>query len=328
MLGSVKDFLKPKQVAIDVVAQNHSNVVLEPLERGFGNTLGQALRRCLLMSVPGCAITDVVIEGVAHEYSAKSDIREEVLELLLNIKGIAVNILDDAVNEVYIELSKSGAGPVVAGDIVSNEVIIANPDHVLCNLVDAKSSVQIKMCVRRGVGFLAASQQGRKPAFDEDNNIMLDASFSPVKYLSYEVESARLEQRTELDKLVLDVVTNGVLDPEQAIHLGASILREQLYSFVDLDAVKTVSQVEQTHVPAPDPMLLKSVDDLELTVRSANCLKAENIQYIGDLVQRTEVELLKVSNLGRKSLTEIKDVLAQRGLSLGMRLENWPPADL
>ncbi len=327
-MGSVKDFLKPKQVAIDVVAQNHSNVVLEPLERGFGNTLGQALRRCLLMSVPGCAITDVVIEGVAHEYSAKSDIREEVLELLLNIKGIAVNILDDAVNEVYIELSKSGAGPVVAGDIVSNEVIIANPDHVLCNLVDAKSSVQIKMCVRRGVGFLAASQQGRKPAFDEDNNIMLDASFSPVKYLSYEVESARLEQRTELDKLVLDVVTNGVLDPEQAIHLGASILREQLYSFVDLDAVKTVSQVEQTHVPAPDPMLLKSVDDLELTVRSANCLKAENIQYIGDLVQRTEVELLKVSNLGRKSLTEIKDVLAQRGLSLGMRLENWPPADL
>jgi DNA-directed RNA polymerase subunit alpha len=327
-LGSVKDFLKPKQVAIDVVAQNHSNVVLEPLERGFGNTLGQALRRCLLMSVPGCAITDVVIEGVAHEYSAKSDIREEVLELLLNIKGIAVNILDDAVNEVYIELSKSGAGPVVAGDIVSNEVTIANPDHVLCNLVDAKSNVQIKMCVRRGVGFLAASQQGRKPAFDEDNNIMLDASFSPVKYLSYEVESARLEQRTELDKLVLDVVTNGVLDPEQAIHLGASILREQLYSFVDLDAVKTVSQVEQTHVPAPDPMLLKSVDDLELTVRSANCLKAENIQYIGDLVQRTEVELLKVSNLGRKSLTEIKDVLAQRGLSLGMRLENWPPADL
>lgn len=327
-MGSVKDFLKPKQVAIDVVAQNHSNVVLEPLERGFGNTLGQALRRCLLMSVPGCAITDVVIEGVAHEYSAKSDIREEVLELLLNIKGIAVNILDDAVNEVYIELSKSGAGPVVAGDIVSNEVIIANPDHVLCNLVDAKSSVQIKMCVRRGVGFLAASQQGRKPAFDEDNNIMLDASFSPVKYLSYEVESARLEQRTELDKLVLDVVTNGVLDPEQAIHLGASILREQLYSFVDLDAVKTVSQVEQTHVPAPDPMLLKSVDDLELTVRSANCLKAESIQYIGDLVQRTEVELLKVSNLGRKSLTEIKDVLAQRGLSLGMRLENWPPADL
>ena len=327
-MGSVKDFLKPKQVAIDVVAQNHSNVVLEPLERGFGNTLGQALRRCLLMSVPGCAITDVVIEGVAHEYSAKSDIREEVLELLLNIKGIAVNILDDAVNEVYIELSKSGAGPVVAGDIVSNEVIIANPDHVLCNLVDAKSSVQIKMCVRRGVGVLAASQQGRKPAFDEDNNIMLDASFSPVKYLSYEVESARLEQRTELDKLVLDVVTNGVLDPEQAIHLGASILREQLYSFVDLDAVKTVSQVEQTHVPAPDPMLLKSVDDLELTVRSANCLKAENIQYIGDLVQRTEVELLKVSNLGRKSLTEIKDVLAQRGLSLGMRLENWPPADL
>lgn len=327
-MGSVKDFLKPKQVAIDVVAQNHSNVVLEPLERGFGNTLGQALRRCLLMSVPGCAITDVVIEGVAHEYSAKSDIREEVLELLLNIKGIAVNILDDAVNEVYIELSKSGAGSVVAGDIVSNEVIIANPDHVLCNLVDAKSSVQIKMCVRRGVGFLAASQQGRKPAFDEDNNIMLDASFSPVKYLSYEVESARLEQRTELDKLVLDVVTNGVLDPEQAIHLGASILREQLYSFVDLDAVKTVSQVEQTHVPAPDPMLLKSVDDLELTVRSANCLKAENIQYIGDLVQRTEVELLKVSNLGRKSLTEIKDVLAQRGLSLGMRLENWPPADL
>ena len=327
-MGSVKDFLKPRQVAIEPVAPNHANVVLEPLERGFGNTLGQALRRCLLMSVPGCAITDVVIEGVAHEYSAKSDIQEDVLELLLNIKGIAVSILDDAENEVDIELSKSGAGPVCAGDIVSDKVNIVNKDHVLCHLKDAKSNIQIKMKVVRNVGFLPASQQGRKPGFDEDNNIMLDASFSPVKYLSYEVDSARVEQRTELDKLVLDIVTNGVLDPEQAIHLGASILREQLYSFVDLDAVKTVSPVEQTHVPAPDPVLLKSVDDLELTVRSANCLKAESIQYIGDLVQRTEVELLKTPNLGRKSLTEIKDVLAQRGLSLGMRLDNWPPAEL
>lgn len=324
----MKDFLKPRQVLIEPIEPNHANVVLEPLERSFGSTLGQALRRCLLMSVPGCAITDVVIDGVAHEYSPKPDMREDILELLINLKGVAVSITDDATNEVDVELSRTGPGAVLAGDIADDRVAVVNRDHVLCHLTDAKSAIQMKLKVRRGTGFLAASEEGRKPGFADAGNIMLDASFSPVRYLAYEVESARVEQRTELDKLVLDIVTNGVLDPEQAIHLGASILREQLYSFVDLDAVKTVSPVEQTHAPAPDPVLLKSVDDLELTVRSANCLKAENIQYIGDLVQCTEVELLKTPNLGRKSLTEIKDVLAQRGLSLGMRLDNWPPADL
>ncbi len=327
-MGSVTDFLKPKQVKIDPVSPNHARMVLEPLERGFGNTLGQALRRCLLLSLPGCAIVQVKIEGVANEYSVKADIQEEILEVLSNLKGIFVNIEDDSVNEVELTLSKTGTGPVFASDIVSPEgVTVVNPDHVICHLNSLKSSLNMTLKVQRGRGFVAATDPKR--ASEKSEGVLLvDASFTPIHYFTYEVEAARVEQRTDLDKLVIDIETNGVVDPEEAIRLGANHLREQLYSFVDLDAVKTVSPVEQVRVPAPDPILLRPVDDLELTVRSANCLKAEQISYIGDLVQRTEVELLKTPNLGKKSLTEIKDVLAQRGLSLGMRIENWPPTDL
>lgn len=327
-MGSVTDFLKPKQVGIETISANHAKVVVEPLERGFGNTLGQALRRCLLMSLPGCAITQVKIDGVSNEYSVKSDIQEEILEVLLNIKSISVDIVDETVDEVEVSLTKSGTGPVLANDIdCPDSVVICNTDQIICHLNSAKSSISMKLKIQRGKGYSVAATVGNSKSTD-DGCIRVDASFTPIKYFAYEVESARVEQRTDLDKLVIDIETNGVVDPEQAINLGANLLREQLYSFVDLDAVQTVSTVEQTQTPAPDPVLLKPVDDLELTVRSANCLKAEQIQYIGDLVQCTEVELLKTPNLGRKSLNEIKDVLAQRGLSLGMRLENWPPVDL
>lgn len=328
-MGTVADFLKPKHVVVDNSSPNVARVVLEPLERGFGNTLGQAMRRCLLLSLPGCAISSVRIDGVQQEYSVKSDIQEEILEVLLNVKGIAVTIKDSEISEVKLSLTKSGTGPVYASDIECPEgVEIKNPDQVICHLNSAKSEIKMDLQVTRGRGFVPANSPKHPKTDLGEGTIAVDASYTPINYLTYEIESARVEQRTDLDKLVIDIETNGVVDPEEAIKLGASLLREQLYSFVDLDAVKTASPVELTQAPAPDPILLRPVDDLELTVRSANCLKAEAIQYIGDLVQKTEVELLKTPNLGRKSLNEIKDVLAQRNLSLGMRLENWPPAEL
>jgi DNA-directed RNA polymerase subunit alpha len=326
MLGSVTDFLKPRLVDIEQLSPTHAKVTLEPLERGFGHTLGNALRRILLSSMPGCAVTEAEIDGVLHEYSSKEGVQEDVLEILLNLKGIAIKL--EGKDEVILSLTKSGAGPVTAGDIIhSDDVVIVNPEHVICHLTGANSEISMRLRVQRGRGYVPAS--ARLHTDDEDRPIgrlLLDAAFSPAVRIAYSVESARVEQRTDLDKLVIDMETNGTLDPEEAIRRAATILAEQLEAFVDLRDVSVPEKKEDK--PEFDPILLRPVDDLELTVRSANCLKAEAIHYIGDLVQRTEVELLKTPNLGKKSLTEIKDVLASRGLSLGMRLENWPPASL
>jgi DNA-directed RNA polymerase subunit alpha len=326
MQGSVTEFLKPRLVDIEQVSPTRAKVTLEPLERGFGHTLGNALRRILLSSMPGCAVTEVEIDGVQHEYSAKEGVQEDVIEILLNLKGLAVSV--EGKDEVILTLTKSGNGPVTAGDFQHDgDVEIINPEHVICNLTSANSEISMRVTVQRGRGYVPAS--ARVSSDDEDRPIgrlLLDASFSPVERIAYNVESARVEQRTDLDKLIIDMETNGTLDPEEAIRRSSTILAEQLDAFVDLRDVTEVQQEEEK--PEFDPILLRPVDDLELTVRSANCLKAEQVQYIGDLVQRTEVELLKTPNLGKKSLTEIKDVLASRGLSLGMRLENWPPASL
>ena len=326
MLGSVTDFLKPRLVDIEQLSQTHAKVTLEPLERGFGHTLGNALRRILLSSMPGCAVTEVEIDGVLHEYSSKEGVQEDILEILLNLKGIAVRL--EGKDEVTLSLTKTGAGPVTAGDVVhGDDVVILNPNHVICNLTGAHAEISMRLKVQRGRGYVPAS--ARVHSDDEERPIgrlLLDAAFSPVVRIAYNVEAARVEQRTDLDKLVIDMETNGTLDPEEAIRRAATILAEQLEAFVDLRDVSVPEKKEEK--PEFDPILLRPVDDLELTVRSANCLKAEAIHYIGDLVQRTEVELLKTPNLGKKSLTEIKDVLASRGLSLGMRLENWPPASL
>ncbi len=325
-MGSVTDFLKPSHVQVDLHNVNHAKVTLEPLERGFGNTLGQALRRTLLMTLTGCAVCQVKIDGVSSAYDTKSNIKEEILEVLLNLKSVAVDIKDENVDVVTLSLVKSGEGPVKASDIICPEgVEIVNPDLLICTLSETNASVSMTLIVKRGRGY---SKSNNTTSANSEGFLELDASFSPVHYFEYDVESARVEQRTDLDKLVIDIMTNGVLDPQEAIRQGSLSLRDQLYSFVDLEAVKVSNPIETTQTPAPDPILMKAVDELELTVRSANCLKAEQIQYIGDLVQKTEVELLKAPNLGRKSLNEIKDILAQRGLSLGMRLENWPPADL
>ena len=322
---SLANFLTPQVIEVEEFGKYRSKVVLEPLERGFGHTLGNALRRILLSSMPGCAVEEVEIDGVVHEYSTIEGVQEDVIEIILNLKGLAVIL--NGQEEVVLSLSKSGKGPVTAADItLDHDVEIVNPEHVICNLNENGSiNMQIKVAVGRG--YVPADT--RVNADDETRSVgklLLDASYTPVNQVTYSVENARVEQRTDLDKLVLELETNGTIESEEAIRQAATILQHQLSVFVDLqnDAVKEPEKPEDKI----DPILLRPVDDLELTVRSANCLKAENIHYIGDLIQRTEVELLKTPNLGKKSLTEIKDVLASRGLSLGLRLENWPPSSL
>lgn len=326
MQGSVTEFLKPHLVDVVQYNQTHAKVTLEPLERGFGHTLGNALRRILLSSMPGCAVTEVEIDGVLHEYSTKEGVQEDVLDILLNLKKLAVKV--HSKDDVMLTLNKSGAGVVTASDIIHDgDVEIVNPDLVICHLTDANASISMRIRVQRGRGYVPASARVRTE--DEERPIgrlLVDACFSPIDRIAYSVEAARVEQRTDLDKLVIDMETNGTIDPEESIRRASTILAEQLEAFVDLRDVRQPEVKEDK--PDFDPILLRPVDDLELTVRSANCLKAEAVHYIGDLVQRTEVELLKTPNLGKKSLTEIKDVLASRGLSLGMRLENWPPASI
>jgi DNA-directed RNA polymerase subunit alpha len=325
MQSAVNEFLTPRVIEVEEINSTRAKVTLEPLERGFGHTLGNALRRILLSSMPGCAIVGAEIDGVLHEYSALEGVQEDVIEILLNLKGVA--IVMHGKDDATLTLNKKGSGVVTAGDIqVDHGVEIKNPDHVIAHLND-RGSLSMRLSIARGRGYVPAD--ARESADDETRAIgrlQLDATFSPVVRVSYVVESARVEQRTDLDKLVLDLETNGTLDPEEAIRRAATILQQQLAVFVDLEGEKQSEPIERRD--EVDPILLRPVDDLELTVRSANCLKAENIYYIGDLVQRTEVELLKTPNLGKKSLTEIKDVLASRGLSLGLRLDNWPPASL
>ena len=322
MMGAIENMLKPRAVGVDAVNPNRARIALEPLERGFGHTLGNALRRVLLSSIPGYAIVEVEIDGVLHEYTAVEGLQEDIIEVLLNLKGIA--LLMHERDEATLALSKSGAGPVTAGDIqLDHDVEVVNPDHVICNLTK-DGSINMHLKIKRGVGYKPATRitigdQETRPI----GRLLLDASFCPVRKVAYSVESARVEQRTDLDKLILDIETNGTIDCEESVKLAANILADQLSVFVDFSARR--EEVEEEKSQEIDPILLRPIDDLELTVRSANCLKAESILYIGDLVQRTEVELLKTPNLGKKSLTEIKDVLAQHDLSLGMKLENWPP---
>ena len=327
MPSTFSELLKPRRVDVENLSTTLAKITIEPLNRGFGHTLGNALRRVLLSSMSGCAVTEVEIDGVLHEYTTIDGVHEDVTDILLNLKQLAISV--HARNDVTLSLNKTGPGEVKASDIkLDHDVEIANPDHLIAHLTRA-GELNMSIVVERGRGY-------RPVVFDSQNDeigqsigrLKLDASFSPIKRVSYDVQSARVEQQTDLDKLVLEVETNGTIDPEQAIKEAALILRNQLSIFVDLEAELAEEIPAVSDKPEIDPVLLRPVDDLELTVRSANCLKAESIYYIGDLIQRTEMELLKTPNLGKKSLTEIKDVLASRGLSLGMRLENWPPSDL
>jgi DNA-directed RNA polymerase subunit alpha len=317
-------FLKPRIIDVQNISPFHAKLTMEPFERGYGHTLGNALRRTLLSSMPGYAATEVKIAGVLHEYSTIDGVQEDVVDILLNLKGMVFRMHNR--DEATLNLKKAGEGLVTAGDIEPmHDVEIINPDHVIAHLAPGgKLDMQIR--IEQGRGYIAATTRKTADEGRSVGSIMLDASFSPVRRVSYAVESARVEQRTDLDKLVMDIETNGAIEPEEAVRYAARILVEQLSVFADLKGM--APQMEERKATQIDPILLRPVDDLELTVRSANCLKAENIYYIGDLIQRTETELLKTPNLGRKSLNEIKEVLASRGLTLGMKLENWPPVGL
>ena len=328
MAQSVSELLKPRHIRIQEISPTRARVTLEPLERGFGHTLGNTLRRILLSTLPGCAITEVQIDNVLHEYSTMEGVQEDVLDILLNLKGVAVRLHHG--DSAIVRLSREGAGAVTAGDFQhSDDVEVVNPDHPICTL-NQDGIIRLEAKVTRGRGYVPVETTGDEEEEEESRTIgilRLDASYSPMRRVSYQVENARVEQRTDLDRLVLDIESNGTIEPEEAIRRAATILKQQLDVFVDLEGAEGDAGSEE-EADEIDPKLLRPVDDLELTVRSANCLKAEHIYFIGDLIQRTEIELLKTPNLGKKSLTEIKDVLAQHGLSLGMRLETWPPASL
>ena len=323
----MQSLLKPRSIEVQQLSPVHARVVMEPFERGYGHTLGNALRRILLSSMEGAAPTEVTIDGVLHEYSTLEGVREDVVDILLNLKGVVLKLHNR--REAVLKLARDGEGIVTAGDIeTSHDVEIVNPDHVIAHIAPGgKLSMQIR--VESGRGYVPANLRQIAKENRVIGQIMLDASFSPVRRVSYHVESARVEQRTDLDKLILDIETNGAIDnAEEAVRRAARILMEQLTVFADLEGTPDTGSRDIKGPTPVDPVLVRPVDDLELTVRSANCLKAENIYYIGDLIQRTETELLKTPNLGRKSLNEIKEVLASRGLTLGMKLENWPPVGL
>jgi len=313
--------LRPKVVDVDERSDYSAKITIEPLERGFGHTLGNAFRRILLSSIPGCAITEVNIDGVQHEFSAIEGVSEDVVEILLNLKTLAFSMPDRDEAELSLKASKK---TITAGDIqLPDGVSVANPDVVICHL-DKKTTLNMTMKLEKGVGYEPAANRQTGEESRPIGQLLLDASFCPVKRVAYTVENARLQQKTNLDKLILDIDTDGSMSAEEAVRIAARVLVEQLAIFIDFKIEATVEKEEEEE--KLNPILLKPIDELELTVRSANCLKAENIQYIGDLIQRTEVELLKTPNLGKKSLNEIKGVLSEMGLTLGVRLDNWPPA--
>jgi DNA-directed RNA polymerase subunit alpha len=328
MYNDIKDMLTPTVLKVQSQSESHSRIVLEPLEPGYGYTLGNALRRILMSSMLGCAITEVSIDGVLHEYSTLEGVEEDVINILLNLKEVAIrmNVGVDAM----LTIDKQGPCIVTAGDIqLTHGVEIVNPELVIAHL-NEYGKLKMNLHVQKGIGYHSAETLPME--FEDEvkvksiGKLKIDNSFSPVKKVSYTVDKTRVENRTDLDKLTIELQTDGTLDPEEAIRMSASILQRQLHAFVDMSFEE--SSADSKIRNDFDPLLLRPVDDLELTVRSANCLKAENIYYIGDLVQKTENELLKTPNLGKKSLTEIKDVLAARSLSLGMKLDNWPPKNL
>ena len=327
MADSTAHLLRPKLTEVQNLSPTHMRVVLQPLERGFGHTIGNAMRRVLLSSIPGAAIVEVAIRGVQHEYTSIEGVREDVMDIMLNLKGTVLVL--HGKEKVTAKIHKRGEGVVTAGDIeCEGDLEVINKDQVIAH-IDGKSELEMTLAIVRGYGYQPVSMR-KKLEYEERllgvGSLLIDASFSPVRQVAYEVESARVGDRTNLDKLILDVRTNGTLGAEDLIRQGATLLHSQLSAFVDFDQAATIE--EEKEKAAVNAILRRPVDDLELTVRSANCLKAEKIYYIGDLVQRSERELLKTPNLGRKSLGEIKEVLAVHELDLNMQIENWPPADL
>ncbi len=321
MQGSIKDFLKPKLVDSKEIASNEYQVILEPLEGGFGHTLGNAIRRTLLSSMHGSAISEFLIEGAIHEYSAIDGVVEDVLDILLNLKE--VNLSLETGEEAIVNVVKQGPAMLTAADISAANPIVSihNPDKVIATINEG-SEINMTVKVESGVGYVPATSKDSSTI----GGIRIDANFSPIEKVSFNVEPTRVEDQVNLDRLNIIIKSNGALTGEAALKRAATILQDQLSSFIELEQIEEVKP--QPKSDDFDPVLLSAVDELDLTVRSANCLKAEQIYYIGDLIQKSEQELLRTPNLGRKSLNEIKEVLTSKGLELGTEIENWPPIDL
>lgn len=313
------DLLLARDLEIETLSPTRARVVLTPLERGYGHTIGNALRRILLSSMPGAAITEVTVDNVLHEYSTLSGVREDMLSICLNLKGVAVRL--NGRDESSMRLSATGPGEVSAGDFIhGDDIQVANPEHHLCTL-NEHGSIRIDAVVARGRGYEPADQLTISEEDKVIGRLRLDASFSPMRSVDYKVEKTRVEQRTDMDKLILMLDSNGTIGPEEAVRHAATILTQQLAPFVDPDLLKEVFQAQEaTNI---DPFLYESIDALNLKTRSINCLKGENVATIGELVQQTEETLFRTPNLGRKSLTEIKEELASRGLALGMTIPGW-----
>ncbi|TDL77666.1 DNA-directed RNA polymerase subunit alpha [Palleronia sediminis] len=321
-----QELIRPQQLEIRPGndPQRQATVVAEPLERGFGLTLGNALRRVLMSSLQGAAITSVQIDNVLHEFSSIAGVREDVTDVVLNLKGVAIKMEVEGPKRISIQAK----GPVVvtAGDIsVSQGIEILNRDHVICHL-DEDAELFMEMTVQQGKGYVSADKN--RPDDAPIGLIPIDAIFSPIRRVSYDVQPTREGQVLDYDKLTLKIETDGSLSPEDAVAYGARILQDQLGIFVNFDEPESASRQDDDDGLEFNPLLLKKVDELELSVRSANCLKNDNIVYIGDLIQKTEAEMLRTPNFGRKSLNEIKEVLSGMGLHLGMDVEEWPPENI
>ena len=320
------ELIKPTRIDVDKEDKtSFGSVTIEPLERGFGLTMGNSLRRILLSSLQGAAVTSVQIDGILHEFSSIPGMIEDVTEFILNIKSLALKLNSDQPKKMV--LKASGPGEVKASQIEStSEIEVINPDLTLCHL-DKSAKINLEFTVQNGKGYVTAEQQKK-----EDKKIgliLIDSMFSPVKKVSYKIENSRVGQVTDYDKLILNVETNGAIEPDDAVAMAARILQEQLQYFINFEEpeVDEKTQEEESEIKF-NRNLLRKVDELELSVRSANCLRNDNIVYIGDLVQKSENDMLRTPNFGRKSLNEIREVLMQMGLNLGMDIPNWPPENI
>ena len=321
-----QELIRPEklQVATGNDAKRVATVVAEPLERGFGVTLGNALRRVLLSSLQGAAVQSVHIDGVLHEFSSIPGVREDVTDIVLNIKDIAIKMQGDGPKRMVVK--KSGPSTITAGDIqVVGDIVILNPDHVICHL-DEGAEIRMEFTVSTGKGYVAAERN--RPEDAPIGLIPVDSLFSPVRRVSYRVENTREGQILDYDKLTMQIETNGALSPEDSLAYAARILQDQLQLFINFEEPQHAAEEDRASDLPFNKNLLRKVDELELSVRSANCLKNDNIVYIGDLVQKSEAEMLRTPNFGRKSLNEIKEVLASMGLRLGMEIPGWPPENI
>jgi DNA-directed RNA polymerase subunit alpha len=320
------DLIKPNKLVIEpgAVPGRTATIVAEPLERGFGLTLGNALRRVLLSSLQGAAVTSIKIDGVLHEFSSIPGVREDVTDIVLNIKSMALKMHGEGPKRMH--LNAQGPCEVTAKMIeTGHDIEVMDPDHVLCTL-DNGANIRMELTVETGKGYVPAS--ANRPEDAPIGLIPVDALYSPVRKVSYKVENTREGQILDYDKLTMQIETNGAVKPEDAVAFAARILQDQLQLFINFEEPKAETREKITSEPEFNPNLLRRVDELELSVRSANCLKNDNIVYIGDLIQKTEAEMLRTPNFGRKSLNEIKEVLAQMGLHLGMHVPNWPPENI